>query len=115
MYAVPGSYFDGSTLDTAANFGEPLGVTSVQVRPSSRVSWTSPSIVPAQISPVVTGDSAIAKTTIELSTYRLSVTSPPLDRSRVVSLVLRSGLIVSQLCPPFRVRWTYWLPTYTVL
>src|SRR5438309_10622744 len=111
MYAVPASYFDGSILEIAANLVEPFGVTFVHVLPSSRVSWTRPSIVPAQIWPFVTGDSAIANTTIELSTYRLSVTRPPLERCLVVSLVVRSGLIVSQLCPPLRVRCTYWLPT----
>src|SRR5690349_5424749 len=107
MYAVDASYFDGSMFEIAANFTAPLGVTFVHVLPSSRVNWTKPSIVPAQITPRVTGDSAMANTTIELSTYRLSVTSPPLDRCFVVSAVVRSGLIVSQLWPPFRVRCTY--------
>ena len=35
-------------------------VTLVQLLPSSRVSCTSPSLVPAQINPFSTGDSAIA-------------------------------------------------------
>ena len=98
-------------LEIAANFGEPLGVTFVHVLPSSRVSWTRPSIVPAQMTPLAIGDSEIANTTIELSTYKLSVTSPPLERCLVVSLVVRSGLMISQLWPPLRVRCTYWLPT----
>src|SRR4051812_12793608 len=114
-YAVPASYRDGSMFDIAANLGAPLGVTFVHVFPSSRVSCTRPSIVPAQMAPLARGDSAMAKTTIELSTYRLSGTRPPLERCLVVSFVVRSGLMTSQLWPPFRVRCMYWLPTYTML
>src|SRR5438874_11285032 len=109
-YAVAASYFDGSTFEIAANLTRPFGVTFVHVFPSSRVSCTKPSIVPAQMTPLAVGDSEMAKTTIELSTYRLSVTSPPLERCLVVSFGVRSGLMTSQLCPALRVRCTYWLP-----
>ena len=41
--------------------GMPFGVTLVQVLPPSRVSWTRPSSVPAQICPCASGDSATVK------------------------------------------------------
>jgi len=37
-----------------------LAVTLVQVAPLSRVTWSSPSLVPAQITPFSLGDSAMA-------------------------------------------------------
>ena len=45
----------------------------------------------------------------------LSGVSPPLIPMRLRLLVDRSGLITSQLCPPFVVRCTCWLVTYSVL
>ena len=39
-----------------------FSVTSVQVAPPSRVTCTSPSFEPAQITPFSTGDSAIVNT-----------------------------------------------------
>ena len=38
-------------------------VTFSHVEPSSRVTWTCPSLVPAQITPRYRGDSAMAKRT----------------------------------------------------
>ena len=43
--------------------GRPFGVTFAQFFPPSRVSWTRPSSVPAQIVPASCGDSARAKMT----------------------------------------------------
>src|SRR5690242_14003654 len=88
-------------------------VTSVQVAPLSRVTCTSPSFDPAQITPACTGDSAIANSVAPSHVIRLSVVTPPEVCSWVVSLRVRSGEISFQLAPPSVVRWTYWLPTYT--
>ena len=62
MYAVPASYRDGSILLTVPQTGRfgMVFVTLVQLLPPSRVTCTSPSLVPAQITPACFGDSAIA-------------------------------------------------------
>ena len=86
-------------------------VTFVHVLPLSRVSCTWPSLVPAQINPFSSRDSAIAITVKAYSTPMLSPVSPPEICWRVLSLVDRSGLITSQLWPRFVVRCTCWLPT----
>src|SRR5919199_1261896 len=52
-------------------------VTFVHVAPPSRVTCTSPSFVPAQMSPFSRGDSAMANTTPAYSTPMLSGVSPP--------------------------------------
>src|ERR671926_339033 len=99
MYAVPASYRDGSMLPTVPHGGR-LGmflVTFVHDLPPSRVSCTWPSLVPAQISPFSRGDSAIAITVNAYSTPMLSPVSTPENCWRDLSLVERSGLIVSQL------------------
>src|SRR4030042_6192022 len=88
---------------------------SVQVFPPSRVIWTRPSFRPAQMHPFSSGDSAMAKTTHPYSTARLSRVSPPEGFILVGSLLVRSGLITSQLRPASVVRWTYWLPAETGL
>ena len=98
------------TVPQSGRFGIFL-VTLVQFFPPSRVIWTSPSLVPAQISPASLGDSAIAKTTPAYSTPMLSGVSPPEIVWRLLSLRVRSGLIIRQLLPPSVVTWTYWLPT----
>src|SRR5258707_2505840 len=86
-------------------------VTLVQFLPPSRVTCTSPSLVPAQINPGSFGDSVIAKTTGAYSTPMLSPVSPPENPCLLLSLVVRSGLITCQLLPPSVVWCTYWLPT----
>src|SRR3990170_8881852 len=90
-------------------------VTLVQVLPLSRVTCTWPSLVPAQMTPRSSLDSAIAITVKAYSTPMLSPVSPPENCCRVLSFVDRSGLITCQLWPRLVVRWTCWLPTYTVL
>ena len=55
------------------------GVTSVQVRPSSRDTWIRPSSEPAQISSGVKGDSAMEKTTLKISTPVTSALMGPPD------------------------------------
>src|SRR6266511_4066718 len=92
-----------------------LPVTSVQCAPPSRVACTLPSFVPAQITPRLIGDSAMAITSPAGSTPVLSGVSPPEGRCRVVSLRVRSGLISFQVTPASDEACTCWLPTYTVL
>src|SRR5947208_12790198 len=102
MYAEPASYRDGSTLlivPSGGRFGMAF-VTFVHVLPPSRVRWSSPSLVPAQMRPACFGDSAIANTTFPYSTPMLSGVSPPELCWWVLSLVERSGLISCQLWPP---------------
>src|SRR5512143_3338398 len=117
MYAVPLSKRDGSMLEIVPQSSSPLmlPVTSVQWPPPSRVSWTFPSLVPAQMSPRLSGDSAMANTTPAYSTPMLSGVSPPEGTCRVLSLRVRSGLISFHVTPPSDVECTCWLPTYTVL
>src|SRR5512144_778967 len=86
-------------------------VTFVQVLPLSRVTWSRPSFVPAQITPRSLGDSASPYTTPAYSTPILSGVSPPELFMRVRSFNVRSGLITSHDCPPLVVRCTCWLPT----
>ena len=117
MYAVPSAKRDASMLLTVPHGSIPgmFAVTFVQLLPPSRVSCTRPSFVPAQISPFVIGDSAIANTTSPYSTPMLSGVSPPEIVCFDLSLRVRSGLIAVHVCPPFVVTCTNWLPTYTVL
>src|SRR6266567_3532589 len=112
MYAAAASYREGSMLLTVPHGGR-LGmffVTLDQFLPPSRVICTSPSLVPAQISPFSFCDSAIANTTELYSTPMLSPVSPPENPSLLLSFVVRSGLMICQLCPASVVWCTYWLP-----
>ncbi len=59
--AVPASQREASMQLTVAHSGKPFGVISVQLTPPSRLRWTRPSSVPAQIRPCSSGDSATAK------------------------------------------------------
>src|SRR6266496_3097877 len=113
MYAAAASYREGSMLLTVPHGGRPgmFLVTLVQFFPPSRVICTSPSLVPAQISPLSFGDSAMANTTELYSTPMLSPVSPPEKTCLLLSFVVRSGLMTCQLCPPSVVWCTYWLPT----
>src|SRR5688500_12681693 len=86
-------------------------VTLTHVLPASRVSCTWPSLVPAQITPFSRGDSAIAITVNAYSTPMLSPVNPPENCCRDLSFVDKSGLMTSQVWPPFVVRCTCWLPT----
>src|SRR6266513_1842697 len=90
-------------------------VRLAQVLPPSRVNCRRPSLVPAQITPACLGDSAMANTTPAYSTPMLSGVRPPELPIRVLSLRVKSGLMICQLLPPSAVTCTYWLPTYTLL
>ena len=98
------------TVPQAGRLGMFL-VTLVQVFPPSRVTWTRPSFVPAQMQPFSSGDSAMAKTTQPYSTARLSRVSPP-DGPSLFGIVGRQ-VGADQVPAPAGVGrpWTYWLPT----
>src|SRR5919199_6724430 len=82
-------------------------VTFVHVVPPSRVTCTSPSFVPAQMSPFSRGDSAMANTTPAYSTPMLSGVRPPEIFWRLLSFLVRSGLISRHVRPPSDVACTY--------
>src|SRR5579859_1084002 len=92
--------------------GDPgiFGVTFVHVLPPSCVTCTSPSFVPAQITPALARDSAMAYTTSPYSTPMLSGVRPPEICCLVLSFLVRSGLMICQLFPPSDDLWTNWLP-----
>src|SRR5450432_1096192 len=117
MNAVPSVKREHSMLLIVPHGRMPgmFAVRLLQLFPPSRVSWTTPSFVPAQISPFVIGDSAIANTTSPYSTPMLSGVRPPEIFCFDLSLRVRSGLMIVQLFPPSVVWCTNWLPTYTVL
>ena len=60
MYAVPGSKRDASICVTLLHEVSSFGVTSVQVAPPSRVTCTTPSSDPVQMTLTFTGDGPIA-------------------------------------------------------
>src|SRR5215469_5530310 len=103
-----------STVPHSGKLGR-FFVTLLQFFPPSRVTCTCPSLVPAQIRPASFGDSVNAKITPAYSTPMLSGVSPPEICWRLLSLRVRSGLIICQLLPPSVVTCTSWLPTYTLL
>ncbi len=86
-------------------------VTFVQLCPPLRVTWTCPSLVPAQIVPFCTGDSAIENSVAPSQVIRLSAAMPALLCWWDLSFKVRSGLISFQVWPPSLVMCTYWLPT----
>src|SRR2546428_5192760 len=103
MYAVPRAWRDASMLLMAPHFKKPgaLAIKSFcQVLPPSRERLTTPSFEPTQRTPFSSGDSAIEKIVQPSSTPRLSCVSPPDGPCLLLSSVVRSGLMIVQLCPP---------------
>src|SRR5579884_139343 len=87
---------------TVPQSGMPLGVTFSQCCPPSRVMWTRPSSVPAQIKSFCTGDSTTEKIVSYTSTPVLSlVIDPPEEACFDLSFRVRSGLMMLQLIPSF--------------
>src|SRR6266705_2033245 len=112
--AVPSLKCPASIEVTHAFLGRPLILltTFFQVLPPSRVTCMLPSSVPTQIRFGFFGDSQIEKIVVCISAEELSTVMPP-DSSCFCfsgSLVVRSGEILSQLCPWSRDRNKYWAP-----
>src|ERR1700730_12105650 len=97
------------------NSGRPRGVTSCHVAPPSRVRCTSPSSLPAQISPFTSGDSATANAMAYHSVPVMSPwIGPPLRPSVRGSARERSGEIFVHELPPFVLLKTYCAAVYSV-
>src|SRR5512143_135252 len=88
-----------------------FAVTFVHVVPPSRVTCTSPSLLPAHRILPSSGDSAIENTTPAYSTPMLSGVRPPEICCFDLSLRVRSGLITRHVTPLSVLTWTCWLPT----
>src|SRR5947207_14500588 len=85
---------------TVPHSGMALGVTLAQFLPPSVVSCTSPSSEPVQIRSFCTGDSTTEKIVSYTSTPVLSlVMGPPEATCLLLSLRVRSGLMICQLMP----------------
>src|SRR5215467_12517422 len=101
-YAVAESNADASMRLTRPKSGMSFGVTFDQVLPPSFVTCTMPSSDPVQITLTVRLDGAIAKMTPYTSGPFMSrVIGPPDGPIVFGSWRVRSGLIFSQLWPPF--------------
>src|SRR5262249_13520996 len=88
--------------DTQENFGAPVmfGATFVHVLPPFCVTCTLPSSVPAQITLASRGLSAMERIVqCTLARWLSWEISPPLATCFVLSLVLRSGLMIDQCSP----------------
>src|SRR6185503_20612173 len=100
MYAVPATTGDGAIVSTRPNDGSPGGVTFDQCLPPSRVSWTRPSSVPTQISPLRSVEPSMSRIVSLYSAPETSWTiGPPVGFWCDLSLTVRSGEIVFQLMP----------------
>src|SRR6267142_2704195 len=97
---MPVSERPASRMDTLAQGPSCGGVTSVQALPPSRVTWTRPSSLPAQMIFASTGDGASAYTTPRCVALAGSVPRYlPTFAGGSHVLRVRSGLISFQLSP----------------
>src|SRR6266702_5083493 len=86
----------------------------IQVFPPSRVTCTSPSSVPAQITFVSVGARVIVRMVLYVSAPEMSYSiGPPLVTCFALSFRVRSGLIAVQCSPPSVVLKTTFPPKYT--
>src|SRR6476646_5595644 len=98
--AVPALYMDASIMLTVPHSGIVLGVTLAQFFPPSVVTCTRPSSEPAQIRSFCIGDSTTEKMVSYTSTPVLSlVIGPPDATCLLLSLRVRSGLMICQFTP----------------
>ena len=105
-YAVPALVCDASIDEIIARRGAgmPAMLTSFQVRPVSRVTWMSPLLVPAQITPGMT---------VEAASDSIAPRPPSVRAAVAESMpagMPRSGLIAVQVAPPLVVLATYCRP-----
>src|SRR4029079_1290153 len=97
-YAVPALACDASRTLMPAG-GRLGGVTFDHVLPLSRVTWISPVLVPAQMTPAVTGDGA--SVVIDPPAAGAPTPPPPAAAAGTVNPggAARSGLIVRHVSP----------------
>src|SRR5947209_5070920 len=101
---------------TRPRSGMSFGVTVLHVLPPSFVTLTTPSSLPVQITLVVRLDGAIEKITAYTSGPFMSRVIGPPDGPMVLgSWRVRSGLMRSQLWPPFVVLHRCCEPVYSVV
>ena len=100
-YATRGSWGEAKTREVHVAGGPPAAataaVTSRQFFPASSVTWTFPSSVPTHNRPGLTGDS-------EMVVIVQNRIEGPVAAILAASLVVRSGLISSQVFPRSRDR-----------
>src|ERR1700734_2118043 len=89
--------------------------TLTHVLPPSLVRLTWPSLLPVQMTPFCLGDGAIAISASPYSGPMLSPVNPPDEPCLLLSLRVRSGLMICQLWPASLVSCTNWLPAHTLL
>src|SRR5262245_35940797 len=107
MYTPPDSNDDASIWLTRPKSGMSFGVTFAQLLPPSRVTCTIPSSDPAQMMLTSFLPGPIAKTVPYTSGAFMSfVIGPPEGPIVFGSCRVSSGLILSQLWPPFVVFQT---------
>ena len=112
-YALPGVLGDASMVLMRTKSGASRGVTSSQPAPPSRVTCTSPSSDPTQITSASWYEGAMAKTVAYVSTPVWSLVSGPPDGPIVDgSARVKSGLICSQDAPSLVVFQTFCVPVY---
>src|ERR1035437_2779457 len=105
-YAVPPCACEASmTLMLPGTFG---GVTLVHVRPPSRVTWIIRVLVPTQITPATTGESA----SVVIDPPAAGAPTPPPPSAGAADAArggaARSGLMARQVCPLSADMSTYW-------
>src|SRR6185436_6486117 len=106
-YAVPASNADASIWLTRPKSGMSFGVTFVHVLPPSRVTCTSPSSDPAQMTLTSVLPGASENTVAYISGLFMSWVIGPPDSCIVFgSWRVRSPLILSHVCPPLVVFHT---------
>ena len=105
MYAVPGAKFDASIWLTRPKSGMSFGVMFVHVLPPSRVTCTSPSSEPVQITLMSFLPGATEKIVPYTSGPFMSPVIGPPDFSCVIgSCRVRSPLSAAHVLPPSIVR-----------
>src|SRR5947209_16312543 len=103
MYAESAENGEASTCCKRPHWGKPLMFVAafVQCAPPSRVTETTPSSEPTQITFGSTGEMEIERIVSKLSApLKSNSIGPPLLSCFVLSLRVRSGLIGVQCAPP---------------
>src|SRR6185436_4093678 len=115
--AVPAANGDASMIDMRVNAGSAFGVTSCQFVPPFLVTWIMPSSEPTQMTPFVTGDSAMVKIVAKFSAPLFStvIELPPAITRVRGSCRVRSGEIACQVRPASLLLSSTFPPSYRVL
>src|SRR4051812_40957496 len=115
MYTVPSLCGDSAIIVTCENLGRSGGVTLAQSPPSFVDTCTRPSSDPDISTPCRCADTINENTVAYISAPAVSIVSGPETPNVSGSAYVRSGLIVSQLCPSSVVRKTLLPAVYSTL